>query len=297
MARAAFISPADIRPLTRRSDLWGWALTLHCWGVIALAMWATVLVPWLFPLAFVLIGSRQLGLSILMHEAAHNTLFDTRALNDRVGHWLLSVPWGGDLHAYRGYHLKHHANTQTDDDPDLHLSAKFPTTRASMARKFTRDLTGLTGIKLRAYQLATLFKPGHPLRASTAAFVAVNALAFAAFAAAGLWWVFVGLWLAPLLTWYQFVLRLRNIAEHAVTTRDGNVLTTARTTRTNWLTRALVAPYWVNYHVEHHAYMYVPCYRLKNAHAKMRAGGYAMEYKPGYRAVLKAATVSPSPIP
>ena len=294
MARASFIPSADLKPMTTRSDAWGWWLTLHAWGVIALSMALAVLLPHplTFIAAFLVIGSRQLGLSILMHEAAHKTLFASPRLNDAVGHWLLSIPWGGDMHAYRNYHLKHHANTQTDDDPDLHLSAKFPVTRASMLRKFARDLTGLTGIKLRFYQLLSLAKPGHPLRGSTAAFLLVNAAAFALFASIGLWWVYLGLWLAPLLTWYQFVLRLRNIAEHAMTTRDGNVLTTARTTKTNWLTRIFVAPYWVNYHVEHHAYMYVPCYRLKDVHARLRKDGHAMEYKESYRDVLRASLVS-----
>ena len=280
--------------MTVRSDAWGWWLTLHCWGVIALAMAAAVLIPHplTFVAAFVVIGSRQLGLSILMHEAAHRTLFKSPHLNEWVGHWLLSVPWGGDLHAYRAYHLKHHANTQTDDDPDLHLSAKFPVTRASLARKFARDLSGLTGLKLRFYQIAALAKADNPLQKSTLAFLAVNGAAFAGFAVAGLWWVYLGLWLLPLLTWYQLVLRIRNIAEHAMTTRDGNVLTTARTTRANGLARILVAPYWVNYHVEHHAYMYVPCYRLRKAHAALREGGHEMEFKPSYREVLKGALIA-----
>ena len=289
MARAAFISPADIKPLTRRSDAWGWWLTAHCWGVIALCMVASAIWPILAIPSFFIIGSRQLGLSILMHEAAHNTLFANRRLNDLIGHWLLSVPWGGDLQAYRAYHLKHHANTQTDDDPDLHLSAKFPVTRASMARKFARDLTGLTGLKLRYFQIAGLFKADNPMRGSTLAFLLFNAAAFALFALAGQAWLYLALWLLPLLTWYQFVLRLRNIAEHAMTTRDGNVLTTARTTHANWLARIFVAPYWVNYHVEHHAYMYVPCHKLKHAHAKLREAGHAMEYRASYRDVLRHA--------
>ena len=286
MARAAFISPADMRPLAKRSDAWGWALVLHCWGVIALCMVAATL--W-WPLAipaFFIIGSRQLGLSILMHEAAHNTLFESRRLNEWVGHWLLSVPWGGNLAAYRGYHLKHHAHTQTDEDPDLPLSAKFPVTRASLLRKFTRDLLGLTGLKLRWYQFLSLWSGKGPSWQATVSFYAVNLAAFGVFAAFGQAWVYLVLWLLPLLTWYQLVLRVRNIAEHALTTRDGNVLTVARTTDANLWARAFLAPYWVNYHVEHHAYMYMPCYRLKEAHGHMRV--HAMERKPNYMSVLRA---------
>ena len=38
----------------------------------------------------------------------------------------------------------------------------------------------------------------------------------AGLAAAGYWWLYPVLWLLPLVTWYQLVSRIRNIAEHAV---------------------------------------------------------------------------------
>ncbi|MGB1202714.1 MAG: hypothetical protein ACPG75_04045, partial [Alloalcanivorax venustensis] len=52
-----------------------------------------------------------------------------------------------ELASYRHYHLTHHRYTQTDKDPDLVLSEKFPTSRASLQRKFIRDLTGQTGYR------------------------------------------------------------------------------------------------------------------------------------------------------
>ena len=144
-----YLSSDEIRPLAARSDLVGLWLLLHCWGTIALAL--ALFAVWPNPLTFVLavmvIGSRQLGLAILMHEAAHNALFKTRWLNEFLGDWLCGRPILADLGAYRHYHLTHHRFTQTEKDPDLVLSAKFPTSRTSLRRKFTRDLTGQTGIK------------------------------------------------------------------------------------------------------------------------------------------------------
>jgi fatty acid desaturase len=54
----------------------------------------------------------------------------------------------------------------------------------------------------------------------------------------------------------------------------------------------LVAPYWVNYHLEHHLFMFVPCWRLPQAHRILLAAGrrQQMEVQPGYWAVLRAAT-------
>ena len=142
-----FLTAEEIRPLARRSDWMGAALLLHCWGVIAAALalfvWAPSAVTFL--LAVVLIGSRQLGLAILMHDAAHNALFATPWLNAFAGQWLCARPILADLPSYRRYHLTHHRWTQTEKDPDLKLSRPFPTTRASLVRKAIRDLTGQTG--------------------------------------------------------------------------------------------------------------------------------------------------------
>jgi fatty acid desaturase len=56
-------------------------------------------------------------------------------------------------------------------------------------------------------------------------------------------------------------------------------------------TRALIAPYWVNYHAEHHLFMYLPCYRLAQAHRLLVANGLIkrMEVRPGYLDVMRPA--------
>lgn len=48
----------------------------------------------------------------------------------------------------------------------------------------------------------------------------------------------------------------------------------------------------MNYHLEHHLFMFVPCWRLPQAHRALLESGrrLSMELKPGYLAVLKAAT-------
>ena len=72
-----------------------------------------------------------------------------------------------------------------------------------------------------------------------------------------------------MLTWFQVIVRVRNIAEHAVVPDNNDPFRNARTTIANPLARALLAPYWVNYHVEHHLLFWVPCYRLPQVHAAL----------------------------
>ena len=145
------LSDAENDTLRQRSDLIGGLLVLHAWLVIAVAMYVFILWPnpLTFVVAMVLIGGRQLGLAILMHDAAHRALFKNTWLNDFVGAYFCGFPVGASLALYRPYHLSHHRHTQQPEDPDLILSAPFPITRQSFKRKMWRDILGVTGYQRR----------------------------------------------------------------------------------------------------------------------------------------------------
>ncbi len=108
------------------------------------------------------------------------------------------------------------------------------------------------------------------------------------------WWAWPVLWVLPQFTWFPLITRLRNIAEHACVAKDEpDPLRHARTTHAGWLARMTLAPYFVNYHCEHHMFMHVPCYNLPRAHRLLQKKGVidGMLYEPGgYGAVLKLAT-------
>ena len=295
-------TPDDWAPFQARSPWIGPLLVMHCWGVIALAVVAGVVWPVLIPLSVAVIGTRQLGLAILMHEAAHGGLSPNRRLNDFLGHWLCAVPVGASLTAYRPYHLAHHKYAQQPEDPDLVLSAPFPVTRASLRRKIIRDLTGQTFFKQRVLFAFKNFasRADEDLAdgavvtgQSVVAFLLVNVALLLGLTLSGASWAYFVLWLLPLATWFPMVTRLRNIAEHAcVEGSSTDPFRAARTTRASWWERAFIAPYWVNFHAEHHLFMHVPCWKLPALHQAVRARpqGERMEVARGYRAVLAEAS-------
>ena len=299
-----YFEPQEWAPLARRSSWKGLALLGHAWLVIGLAMAMAVLSPWwlmpvTIPLAIAIIGARQLGLAILMHDAAHAALHPDLKVNDWVGDHLTT----GGLIGYRNYHLTHHKYAQQAEDPDLVLSAPFPITRVSLRRKIVRDLTGQTYYKQRWAGLVKRIagrKPGEPLwpilKEAVVArrrFLIGMVATVAVTAPFGLWWVWPVLWLVPQASWLPMVTRLRNIAEHACVAKDEpDPLRHARTTHANWLERAFIAPYYVNYHCEHHMFMHVPCYSLPRAHRLLKAKGVmdAMLTAPGYLSVPRQAS-------
>jgi fatty acid desaturase len=302
-------TPDEIKSVSARSDFKAFLCIAHAWIVIgaAIALYAVWPNPLSFVVAVVVIGGRQLGLAILMHDAAHGVFLRTKALNDPVSQWLVAYPVFTDLLPYRPYHLAHHRRTQQTDDPDLSLSAPFPITRSSLWRKMIRDITGQTGFKQRRAQVrAALGKPGEPFAVRAATFrrklggpIVANVVLLALFTAFGRPHYYLMFWLLPLLTWYMVITRIRNIAEHAVVPDNDDVMKSARTTYASWWERTILAPYWVNYHVDHHLMMYVPCYKLPKLHALLLAKGFGpkMEIQPNYRTILKQATSKPEPMP
>ena len=300
MPAVARIDPKDVftpeewARFSKRSSWLGLICVAGAWTLIfaAGAMFVLWPNPLTYILAVMLIGARQLGLAILMHDAAHGALHSNMKVNNWVGEWLCAAPTGARLNAYRDYHLKHHKYTEQPEDPDLGLSAPFPITRASLVRKIVRDLTGQTFFKQRKAQLFGGLQKGQFVNPTTAHFLIFNALLLAGLTVAGYWWTYFALWIVPMATWLPLVTRLRNIAEHACVKTQDDPFTHARTTLANALERLFIAPYWVHFHGEHHVFMHVPCYRLQGLHNTLMDKGYwsRMHIAPGYLSVLGEAT-------
>jgi len=297
------LTRAEIHELRQMHDWYSWASLLTNWGLVFVAMALVVYVPnpLTVLLALVLIGTRQLGLSVLMHEAAHRTLFKHRALNDAVGQWLCGYPVWSDLGPYRRYHLQHHAKNWTADDPDLNLAMPFPVTAASMRRKVWRDLSGQTAWKRVKYVLKRDLGKNVQQFGSNAGWRNLRGVALTNLALLGLltacghpalYLLWVGAWF----TTHHLVVRLRSIAEHAMIPDRTDALRNTRTTLVRWWERLLVAPNYVNYHLEHHLIMTVPHYNLPRLHRLLRDRGVldGACVHTGYRGVLQLAAGKPA---
>jgi fatty acid desaturase len=91
-------------------------------------------------------------------------------------------------------------------------------------------------------------------------------------------WYYLVLWVLPLITVLQPILRLRAICEHGGVTDLSSPLTAARCVKTwgsplNLLGRALLFPHHVNHHLEHHLYPAVPHYHLRRLHELLQQKG------------------------
>tara|TARA_Y100000741_G_C18121995_1_gene505449 strand:- start:8 stop:820 length:813 start_codon:yes stop_codon:yes gene_type:complete len=251
-----------------------------------------------FLVALVIIGSKQFALAVLAHEAAHNLLFSNNKVNDWAGQWFCAYPIFQDNRVYRPYHLKHHRHTETEEDPDLVLSAPFPITKNSFTRKVFRDLTGITGLRRYGGSLYSIFKTQgdnflnkiSKTSNKLHGFLISNFVIFILISATMHWSLFLLLWWLPSFTYYSLIIRIRNISEHAVTPGN-NFFDNTRTTKSTILTRFLMVPHNVNYHLEHHLFTRCPWYNLPKAHEMLISNGHLdkMCIENSYRDVLKKA--------
>ena len=280
----------EIRDLRVIEDWRAWSTLLVNYGLIAASMAMVAFMPnaLTIVLALFIIGTRQLGLAVVMHESAHHTLFSNRRLNDFVGNWLAGYPIYLSADMYRTHHLEHHAKTGTEGDPDLPLATPFPVSRASMARKVARDLLGVTGLKqligttvlvARVCRGKEVDAGTLPLRLERKAAirmvvgtVVTNGALFAVLAALGHPMLYL-LWFGAWMTTNKLVARIRSIAEHAVVPDPSDPIGQTRTVRAGWLERLFIAPNQVQYHLEHHLLMTVPHYNLPRFHEMLRERG------------------------
>ena len=287
------LPPEVVRRLTRRSAWRASAAVVHDFAVLAAAVWAGLYFwpnPLVVFLSILLIGTRQHALFVIAHDAAHYLLFENRLLNEIAGRACAMVQ-GLSMCTYRVIHRLHHNNLYGELDPDTALHGGYPRGRAYLVKKLLKDLSGMTAWKTYAYFLGgapglntatniavrplddTSAKLRQEARRDRNAVIAFHVITLVAFAASGYLVQYLVLWVLPLVTVVQAILRLRAIAEHGATTDFSSPLTAARTNMAPGWLEWLVFPHNVNYHIEHHLYASVPHYNLPALHREMAERG------------------------
>ena len=243
---------------------------------------------WAYAAAFVLTGRAFVLLSILGHEAAHRLLFSRKRPNDLIGRWLLAYPAFVPFDVYRRSHMAHHRDELGPNEPDTGLYAGYPISRASLRRKLTRDALFVSGWKnLKVLLKALTKRSSRPLALRI---VAVQVVLGVAMGLAGHWWLYPVLWLAPWMTVWRVLNRLRAVAEHGGMQRSDDKRLTTHVVRQRPLARFWLVPYNTGWHLAHHVDSGIPFRRLPQLHQELVAAGWVtpgLEY-PSYLALWRA---------
>ncbi len=252
------------------------------WAIIAFCIFVCERFSyWLYPVAFVVVGSRFHALEGLFHDATHFRLHKNKLINDIIGE-VMVWPMGISLYIYRKFvHFPHHRFIGTrrdgnriaiysrhEDDYDM------PKTRWDILR-----VCGNSALRfLREEwlgQIIPLAKRIHrhsPSRARS--WTAMYAVIFGCIVIATIvfGWVVFKIYLLffvlPMLYVAVVSRYLRLLADHfgIPGTNPSIKGERARTVMASWPIRVMFWPHNLNYHLEHHWYPSVPYYNLPELH-------------------------------
>lgn len=281
---------AELRP----DNVTGALYVLKDYLVMLACAYVTVRFSWWFyPLAVLMIGAHQRGLTTISHDAAHRILAKSTWWNHALGITFAAYPIFQRHWAYRVSHVHlHHPHLgDPEKDPDLQFFMASGVYRVREPREYAFSIVWkaiLGGATLRylkylwrnRFLIANKQDSGVDARGA-----AIDTYGFAAFwvcVVAGLAWAgslhwFVLFWLVPYLTTFQILGWFIEIAEHSpmCETQVENVYLT-RNRKGNFIERLLFGVNLDEYHLEHHLSPGIPFWLLRRAQKiRMRDPDYA----------------------
>jgi fatty acid desaturase len=275
------------------------------WGVIlATLALAGALDHWLVTgLCFIVIASRQLALTHMVHDASHFRLFASKPLNDLVSDIFFAAPVMITTQQYRTQHLLHHkhlGHSQLDTDRRAWYSIRQWHFLWRSAQILIGGEALVTFLSYTDYGAVSQSKKSGLVRRLVLTAI-TNALLFAYCVWLGDARLYFGLWILPMFTLTMYLLTLRVIAEHQTTdyALQGSDAfeqdvpdPLIRTLQPGPLGRFFLGSLNFFYHHEHHLAPSVRYANLPKLHALLRERGYYLKYPQalgnGYFATLRA---------
>jgi fatty acid desaturase len=267
---------AEIKSLVKL-DNWHCILALlEDYFFIFISIFATYYITWfLYPLAVLVIGSRQRALATLLHEAAHGTLARNKYLNFAIGSFFSGYLIFQTFSSYRNSHVRfHHGHL---GDPTLDPDYKF-----HIHEGLYDDIVSPKSFKIKFFILPLLlFKVPIYLRSlitqrlfEKEGKTAENILMVSFIGAIvicsillNFWKIIIIFWLIPYLTIFQLLGWFIEISEHypLVKIYDIDIYMT-RNRKSHWLEAFFTGMHNEGYHLVHHLNPSIPFWNLHKAH-------------------------------
>lgn len=255
---------------------------------------------WLYPIAVIVIGARQRGLSTILHDAAHGVCARNRRLNMFLGTLATAYPIFQRHYAYKQSHVQTHHPLLGDPvrDPDLSFFIEqgvyTPTSRDRYFIKMvilpvlgSRTLAYLKYLINNRYKhilskKKPLSKTDHVRQNSEqrkdnfAFFLFWIAIIIICFYFGVLMELFL-FWIVPYLSSFHILGWFIEVSEHSPLVQTQNVdLYMSRNRKSRGLEKFLTGIHNDHHHLDHHLDPRTPFYHLPKAHEiRMRDPNYA----------------------
>ena len=277
------ITREELRELNKRSNVLGFAQTLSYLGLLAAASGTAIYAsrhwPWYATALLIFVNGHFWHFTVnAFHELIHDSVFKTRWLNRLFLHIFSFLGWHNH-HAFWASHTEHHKySLHPPDDQEVVFPQKFDLKgvwkRAIVNYKYPYTLLKSKFRNFTGYLdtdntwIATLFPESDPERrrayTNWERIVLIGHLLIAGVSLTSGYWIVLLVITFPK-TFGSWLQNLCNSAQH-IGLQD-NVADFRLCCRTIYLNPIVQFLYWhMNYHIEHHMYAAVPCYRLSRLH-------------------------------
>ena len=226
-----------------------------------------------YPLALILIGSRQRALATILHEASHGVLCKNKILNKVLGGfcsgYLIFQTWG----AYRRSHVvSHHHNLgDINLDPDYRYyveSGVYESMSHALffSKFFLRPVLFLNIFSSLRYLIINRLL-SMPARGELFGILVCHLLLGAMFTCAAGGYAYILYWLIPYLTTFQTLTWFIELSEHYPMVRDApNSICATRNRFGGSVEHFITSMHGENFHLVHHLFPGVPFWNLRKAH-------------------------------
>jgi fatty acid desaturase len=240
--------------------------------VAALSEWTHH--PIAYFLAVIAIAGRLHNLGALgAHEGAHYRLAKNKVINDLIANYVLTPLVFFDMPTYRKTHLVHHQYVGQDGDTEKGIELPNEPAKGTAALLALGCVFAPIGLVGLGFVLALVRQ--RPIRGLIMMAGSI-ALVWSAVNGNFPCLILVKYWLIPFASWLGVLVYVRSILEHLRVPAthslfNENRVFLTRTVHPSWFDRIFVIPVGLNYHLEHHLYPSVPCYRLGRLHRLLMA--------------------------
>lgn len=208
--------------------------------------------------AFVIIGSFQNFLGVLMHEGSHFFLSESKRTSEKLSNYLVCYPILSTVDAYRREHVLHHKLFGLKDDPYFplyHYESLF-----GLFKGLVSDVLGLTAISkfLKRNDKVQTKSFKHLFFIALYQFILFTLF----FSVTSNLWSYLFFWIVPLALWTPLINRIRAIGEHTPVLEEEIGHPISRDNIPGLIDFFIFAPVGYSYHGSHHVDGSIPYYEL-----------------------------------
>lgn len=256
-------------------DNWhGLLALLEDYSLIGLSAIATCSLSWyLYPLAILIIGSRQRALATLLHEASHRTLAKNKYLNFALGTFFSGYLILQNMGSYRESHVRFHHGHFGDPnlDPDYQFALQqnlYDKTQTPIQFIIQNIVLPCFLVKVPNY-LYSLFQSrllDKSNRKELVGTIAYLGILTAIFTSLGWGQYIILFWVVPYLTTFQIIGWFIELGEHYPLMNNKINLYMTRNRHGHWLEKLFAGMHNESYHLVHHLNPKIPFWNVAKAH-------------------------------